>query len=318
MCIKKAVAKLAAAAVLVAGGVVGTAWAQTSPVTDALGGECNDGADCSGKMYVRYNVDYQAEIEIGGKADISREDFETFDITATKTMGPEVGNLGWVRVKTNSTAWDVVLTTKNGGRLSKDQYTPNPSTQHWDMGCMCMVDDPADSTLAGSVYLKYNTMSGPASGTQAAEDGKITYDDATNDEVQLMVKIGMIEPYNGSFFPKGSTTSGQVAQPTKITATSLLGSGGSSPTAISLAALLGGDAATNSFAQKTFGTSATQLKVGNRTIEDAETSGFDATGANSEYFYVDVGLNQSLMDKLAGNEKGEYTEEFIFTLTAQY
>jgi len=96
--------KLAVAALVVAV-VIGTTMAQPNGL--------NTGAAPTQSMGVSFTVNNIAELSVDPKNPTEADMTNDVQIVSVN----DFGNLGTVRVKTNATAWDVLMKTSNGGRL---------------------------------------------------------------------------------------------------------------------------------------------------------------------------------------------------------
>jgi len=343
MCIKKAVVKMAAAAaVVVAGGAVGTVWAQTSPVTAT--------SVSSDNMSCTFTVGGVSELIVIPKNPNEDVLLET-NVTA-KPAALDPGTLGMVKVSTNSTAWDVVMTTHFGGRLVfEEEETDGPlecppgQDDPFNPGT-CLVPLQPGAPIPGGVKgtLVYST-----NGTTSAR-GVIKGESGDLDTVQLEVSIGLakageeIAPGNasgaGKVYAFGGPTQTSVLDPVLIGFNELSGSamysiptgGGAptetSPTGVSFAKALG---SSSTYTGAAAAYQKQNSSTSGRIWSDVATSGFgapsrkeaktiDGTSHNvgSEYFYINVGFNQGLVPKLGANKKGTYKETFVFDLMSAF
>jgi len=351
MCIKKAVVKLAAAAVVVAGGaVVGTAWAQLSSVVGA--------ASVSQKeMTATFTVGGVSELEVVAR-DPDADVLLATDVTAkTPGNGIDPGTLGLVKVKTNSNAWDVVMRTLHGGRLvnATDDSDGDPVCKDdaWDPfdATVCLTEMVPGDPVRGQVQstLVYSTKQG---GT-ASQRGRIRSSASTDfDTVQLEVSIGMAkageeisaasQSAQGNIYALGGPTGTNIIAPVLIPFGTLNDSRTlelnnapfTSSVGISFAAVLGagGSAgATDGYATKTNGTAyLKQSKNGSdgRTWTEIATAGFGKPSRTEpidggktvgvEYFFINVGLEPTLVPSIGNNAKATYKETFIFDLVSAF
>ncbi|GBU20157.1 hypothetical protein R80B4_00032 [Fibrobacteres bacterium R8-0-B4] len=343
MSISKTAVKLAAAALAVAG-VTGAVWAQTSPVTAA--------SVSQGKMVATFTVGGSSEIECIPK-NPTEDVLLATDVTKPELADP--GTLGQVVVRTNSTAWDVSMTTNYGGRLVKTSSktyvppvcdAPDPFDPSGCLGNMVAQDSADGSVTDVLVYSTTGTATGP---------GVIT--STILDTVQLEVAIGLaklgdeIAPGSpsatGNVYSFGAPTDYNTLSylaPVKVLNTALTGSRtlkinaseASPPTTVGIgfAAVLGaatayGDAsnvgAYSTQYTATGGGSAGRAWTGTGGIF---TSGFGtpkykATNAagktvGQEYFFINVGFLPTLTQKIGNNVKGDYQETFIFDLVSAF
>jgi hypothetical protein len=292
------VVKLAVAAVAVAG-VVGTAWA--APLAGLTASEAT-----KVNMTAAYTVNQITEIEATGK-NLADDDLRVNVIdlpTATK-----FGNLGTIRVRTNSKHWDVVMTTDNEGKML-DKST-----------AACTTEDDHDA---------WGNVNGSH---QVCDDSKKEFlkSGPTKTDVVLDVAIGVAKTgYKlgnsaapTTLYPMADVTSGPVfIAPVKVTslAGTNVATGG-----ISFAATIGGNYKTTitsgTFKNGIVGTTST----GDSTWTNIETKGFPTPYGNAspekneEFFYVNVGIAPATFDAINGNKnKRTYTETFYFELYASF
>jgi len=342
--IRKAVVKLSAAAAVVAGGAVGTGWA-TSPVTGAF---VTESADASMKTSV--TIENKAVIEVipnnptDDALDYSVTDFSKINVNT-------FGNLGRIRVKTNSTAWDVVMTSDNGGRLKNSKYETGENV------CQTNVfGEPYNCTwvsAGGAEYLTFASLTNAVAPDYATTSGVILggADDGsggavkTPDTVLLRLAIGVAKSgkANGggasaTIYPMlDMTGAGTVESPivlvnADILKTKKVVSGGyvygtTVHEDLSFAEKIGGGYATTGtppsgkFSLGIDGKSPT----GRTWAVIGATGGFPAPQGNDvadeEYFYVNVGIDPTVKaTKLGfgGNKEGPYEETFYFELHAKF
>jgi len=293
--------KLAVRGVLaVAGtvGVVGLVWAALP------GGAAKDSA----QMGVGFSVLSIGEIEATAHNPTNEELVAN---TITAVSGANFGSLGTIRVKTNSTSWDVKMTTQNGGRLA--------SLDGVEMELSC---DAAD-WLTGVV---------DSTTCKSVPSGPVPYlkNDAAAD-VRLGVAVGVAKSgkalgagAQATIYPIFSAT-GTFVAPVIVPVADLTNSQidiAMGFAEVSFAELLGA-AYTSGIGGKfdlgIYGAEALATDLsGWETIED---DGFPLPKGNEqemeEYFYVNVGINTST-NAIAGNKDGTYTETFYFDLVANF
>jgi hypothetical protein len=308
--------KLAVAAVAVAG-VLGTVWAATPSF---LAPNASNSKAATVNMTTSYEVVKEWTIDIENR-NPKDKDILNRVATATEVSGPKNGNLGIVKIKTNSPGWDVVFKTENGGKLAKGVKSPTYTTR-WEMSCMCVVTDTT-YTITGKTNLKYTGTGTP--------------------DAQLTVAIGMLDNINNTRLLKGIATqqvpaSGYSATPVGAVLLDnsmdvINPSTGAVTTAATPVSFI------NVLSDATNGVgnigATTPLTVGGVEVATATTGaqvvGFGPTdtqysGANAvpkddwEYFFINVGLAEqgtgTGVGKLGGNEEGVYEETFSFTLVA--
>jgi hypothetical protein len=312
MSISKTAVRLSAAALVVAGGM-GTVWAASPTLTNAVE-EPGDHV-----MGVSYEVKKEAIIEVTAN---NPKDDAILNVvpTVTEVSGPKNGNLGIVRVKTNSPGWDVTFTTANGGKLAVGTKTP-VYTSRWDMGCMCLKVDTSYN-VTGKTYLAYS--------------------DAGTDHAQLNVAIGMLDNVNGTTKVLKGVASlhvGGVAYPAApVAAAKLTSSASTDATGATISATSVSFIDVLSDASTGIGQGVTEvvpLTVGGVEVTastEAQAKGFGPTATEYpatnyvprdgyEYFFINVGLPSkktvsSVDYPIGGNPDGVYEEEFKFTLKA--
>jgi len=314
--------KVAVAALVVAG-VVGTAGAASLfPTADA---------GPTGDMGVAFEVKRKAIIECDGKKP-DREKLLSFNaldsVGSVAISRQDPGSLGTIKVATNASSWDINMTTANGGRLvsrlgGKPTQTcsqPDP----WDASkCLDAGGFGVGPDTGGSVdTLKFTA-------TPSGSSGFIT---STN-YVQLEVSIGLA--YLGS---QMSTSAPQtnlyaIGAPSSYVKPAPIASGDLEKTGkvvstvapsavpISFASVIGPHYAartsilTNN--AKYFG------RDWSGSANSVEQAGFVTPNhtlgpTDEQYFFINVGLNQTLKSTIGGNKDGNYTETFIFELVGNY
>jgi len=338
MSISKTVVKLAAAALVVAGGM-GTVWAANS-VMDKGASTVKEGGDNNASMKMTYAIEQTAVIEVTSK-NPTNEQFVGFDADGSSLDGADGknGNLGEVRVKTNSRGWDVTFTTVNGGQLAKtndtimSQQAMKPGIfppQYYDSS-WTVHRNPAyllyDNSYSGTTNLQ--NLTGPA-----------------RKAVQVSVGIGMLEKISGAKYLKGFANKLNAAAyatplvpPGDLKNSQTLNENGSVNTGavpVSFVEVLSTAASSPGLtaAQTAITDADRKIKVGGRVVGSAATEtgtlGFGPTNSpitipnipnkddDYEYFYVNVGLPDANVDYIFGNNPGDYSETFTFTLLANF
>jgi hypothetical protein len=332
------VVKLAVAALAVAG-VVGTVWAGVS-VMDKGAATITEGGDNAASMKMTYTIEQTAVIEVTSKNPTS-EQFVGFDADGSSLDGQDGknGNLGEVRVKTNSRGWDVTFTTVNGGKLAVTNDTIM-SQQAMKPGIFPpQYYDSSWTVHRNPAYLLYdNTYAGTANVQNLTNP--------TRKAVQVSVGIGMLEKISGAKYLKGFANNlNAAAYATPLVPASDLdasqtllenGSTNTSAVSVSFVEVLSTAASSPGLtaAQAAITDSDRKIKVGGRELGTGATStstlGFGPTNSpitipnipkkddDYEYFYVNVGLPEANVDYILGNKKGDYSETFTFTLLANF
>jgi len=247
----------------------------------------------------------------------------TASVTALPTAAFP-GNLGVIKVETNSTLWDVQLTTKWGGKLVKEGVptSTNPPT----FGCPTgSGPDPWNTTqcldASGNVVAKEEIMN-PAVGAPLQYTG--------GTDVSLAIGIGVADSGKNlstsatlDYYALGAPSSYGSFLPVQVTQALIgpsnrydpaTGAPNSSVAPIKFSTVLngsyGGAAVT---AQKSWfdGVNTGALTSG---------GGFGLSPYDGiAYFYVNIGLNRTATTLgFSGNEDGDYTETLYFDLTAQF
>jgi len=256
----------------------------------------------------------------------------SFSTISGNTAGTSPGTLGAIRVKTNSTNWDVKMRTKYGGRL-QDESKAVPvevpgAPDIWG------VPGPSTTTYTDGEYLTYNTGAAAVAGTDelgviARDAGKAT----DPDTVQLQVAVGYAQtgkmlgsPANleGTLFALGGPTA--PLAPALIDFAALKDSdvAPADANAISLAEVLSGH---------TVYTGSTITGISDRPwtgtgVSNIEDNGFGVPNhnrctatddcRNEEYFFINVGIRQDKVDAIGGNIGGDYSETFYFDFVASF
>jgi len=330
--------KLAAAALVVAG-VVGTTWAQAtqppptplwnnSPVVSptAFGGTATQ------QMRASYEIKKEAEIQVTS-LNPTKDDFL---LDATKSNYTDNGNLGWLRVKTNSPGWDVAFVTNFGGKLAASNKTLDSTQSGYDFATGKPTWDYF-YTYDAPEFLTYAT-----GGTTTDADG-ILAGNTDPDTVQLVVAVGMSEIVNNGVKALKGIKYGQQTTPyptpkvpqAKLKASQMKERNGTDVTPNATAPGIG---VAVSFAEvlTTTGTgvpasaNATKITVGGVEVKQGGTitGGFGPTNIPNvatnpdadgwEYFYVNVGLPKITGKSIGKNVDGVYEETFTFTLLASF
>jgi hypothetical protein len=320
---KRFTGKLAVAAVAVAG-VVGMVGAQPAGGLAASLG--------TGSMSASFTVQQIAEMEV--TANNPTEENLVLDVDAVPTISSIVGNLGTIRVKTNSAGWDVLMTTDRGGRmLDKTSLAcvSVPVVDSWGNPTGAVRDSCPTS---GGTYLKW--------------DNDLTASTPPIDVV-LDVAIGVAKQGHAlgnsgapaKLFPLLENTTGgpSFIAPVKVINTKVIAStknGASASVPVSFAVEIGTEYGTTSsptgvFSQGIYGVTTTTGTGSEGAWDDIVTKGFPKPGAVvesddgilpnvdplEEYFYVNVGMPQTTFNQLEGN-KGTFTETFHFDLVAKF
>jgi hypothetical protein len=309
---KRFTGRLAVAAVAVAG-VVGMAWADL-PTTST--GQ-------TGTMSATFTVQQIAEMEV--TPNNPTEENLVLEVDAVPKVTDIVGNLGTIRVKTNSAGWDVWMTTDRGGRmLDKTSVgcVEVPNVDGWGNPTGTFHDS---CSTAGAKYLTYNNGSAVV--------------DVVLDVALGVAKQGAAIGNTGAptkLFPLlNALTAGtpSFVAPVKVIDTDVTGSDKSAATtkAVSFAAVIGGGydglgAPTGAFNQGIYGTTTAATEG---TWDYIVSNGFPKPGAvestnvlpnvvkEEEYLYVNVGMPQTTFNALEGNN-GTFTETFHFELVANF
>jgi hypothetical protein len=328
MSISKTVVKLAAAALVVAGGV-GTVWAQSTVAPDlsGVGGSCVNCKQAANGLTASYEVVKKWNIETipGNATDAGLFIATANDVTVSDVggTGTKNGNLGIVSVETNSSGWDVKFTTANGGKLAKGTKKMGQEDR-FDLGCMCIKPVDTGWVYGNKDYLKYKTTS------------------PTN--AVLNVGIGLYDKINGTTYVlKGLATGASntsypaaLVDPADIVAsqtTNADGSATTSPVSVSLYEALNNDGSGAGTALGGAGATTLRgaLQIGGVAVSGG-AAGFGPTDTElttgggaviptdgKEYFFINVGLlKTSGGAQLGGNEEGTYEETFTFTLVADF
>jgi len=325
---KRILSKLAVAALAVAGFTVG-AWAQ--PTLNA-----SDAAQQS--MGVTFTVNNIAELSVDAKSPTENE-----MKTAVATVGvSNFGNLGTVRVKTNATAWDVLMTTDNGGRLldaASGRKDSAANTNIW-----------GDTTGWTYSYVNARALTYSDDGTTNA-NGILEGLAGDNDTVLLRVALGVAKTGTAlgagggnatKLFPMSNVTSSAVTPvpPVEIGYAKILKSksladaayttayGNLAPISFALE-LSGGYGTTGTAPTGSFNSGINAYDPGtgvftaaSRDWDEIATDGFPKPAGNAdpqeEYFYINVQVDESLGHGLGNNKSGNYAETFYFDLAVNF
>jgi len=273
-------------------------------------------------MTASYEVVKKWDIEVipNNPKDAEILDFPVL-VTDVGGAGSKNGNLGLVRVETNSPGWDVTFTTANGGKLAFGSKTMGKAPS-FDLGCMCIVDKDTGYVYGAKEYLKYL--------------------DASTTPAQLKVGIGLYDKVNGTTFILKGIATQQVSaayNAAAVDAAKLTGSATTDVNGDPITPAIGPVSIVDVLTTATtglIGVGTPLLTVGGVTIEalTAGATGFGPTntpytGTNavptddSEYFFINVRLPSKLGDvssgePLGGNTEGVYEETFSFTLKAAF
>jgi hypothetical protein len=223
------------------------------------------------------------------------------------------GTLGTLRVRTNSTAWDINMKTNNGGKLA------DTSSGNW-------VDSCQTDWLTGAVL--QNTCKKVQTGSLKY----LTRDSVGGNPVVLKVAIGVAK--TGKALNAGTQSEiypifydqNAFVKPI-VLADSVIKK--SDSVAISFAQTIGDSVA---MASGFSGSSGVKFKFG---IYGDETTGNERSSwknirengfpkprgnynDNDEFFYVNVGIDSTEKYPIAGNKNGTYKETFYFDLMANF
>jgi hypothetical protein len=332
MSIKKLLG-VGALAVVVAGVVV----AVSAAPPDVVGGlsvyaDATDPQE--GSMRATYNVVNTAILEVETK---NPTDDGLIISYSDSVNNARPGNLGYVRVKTSATSWDIQMSTENGGRL----YLPGKistgagagfdtacigGTWHWLTG-ECSA--PGGATITPKrdpgQYLKYD--SAQAALPTAVASGNYRTNSGNRKEVLLSVGIGLAVSVMGEDTAKGGSFG-------TLTVRGAAAAGNSNAMAVIDSATLlatGKDTTVNSGSAADFGPLSFAVELGKNSTKFGTTenvggiliSDLDATqGFGSvprwEYFFVNAGLPKTYYDMIGGNKPGEYSETFTFKLVTNF
>ena len=301
MSISKTVVRLAAAVLVVAGGA-GTVWA-------ALPSGTTEADKVS--MKATYYVNQIAELEATGK-NLADEGLKltAAGITATPTAN-KFGTLGTIRVRTNSSRWDVNMTTENGGKMLDETSVQCQNVDDFDVwgnktGSHC---DYSGST---PIYLKYDNGGTPANVVLLAAIGV----------AKTGYKLGNSAAPT-TLYPMADV-SGTPAFIAPLPVT-LVGSEDQGGNAISFATIFGTaygtTGPTGTFTNGIYGGAASGPDAWSTIASDGfpTPKGNASPDRNEEFFYVNVGILEATFNALSGNKnKKTFTETFYFELVASF
>jgi len=328
MSVRKTVVRLAAAALVVAGGAV-TVWAQPNMVQSL------DNATIPIKIEYPYTGKIEALPSVlGDDADAVAR----FDVGTYKDINP--GNVGYLKISTNAPSWDVTFFTENGGvpfgpgeedtRQQDPLCVPNPF-----LGTTCDME----TYMKPGASLLYNTKkaligTGDDSHSRLADPSIST----TKDVVLLDMAIGLAGafPTAGAGVYAQGAEGGVIINPTRITKDKMItskkpttGSG----TPVSFAERLCEDAENGTtgtqnsnlggleslWGPKTGPAGTTGTVIANPTTFWV-TGGLDTKGfppppkTGAAYFYVNIGIHPNNTSDIAELAGKTYTETFTFNL----
>jgi len=309
--------RLAVAALTVAG-VFGTVWAQSGAKQD--------------KLQVKWLVEEKADIKtIQNLVDAAALGLTYKGSDTILDVGVNPGNLGIVRVATNSSAWDVTMTTKYGGKLV--YMEASSPTQGGGGSCNNGQGDPWNpgTCLSGGTWQPAMTPGDMHSLTVLNANGDI-------DTVKLEIGIGVADSgaylstsATAKYYALGAPDTYNNFGATNIDATTLTSSGIYDPvTGTQKSASGAGAAQPISFAEKigAKGSGWTIPNTINSWIKGTSLSNLSTTKLfgqptnETAYFFVNVCLvNKTLATdpmRLKGNKGGTYEEEFTFNLVADF
>jgi hypothetical protein len=271
-------------------------------------------------MTATFGVQNIAEITCTGMNPTDAELLNTSIDDMMATPPVLAATLGTIKVRTNVSSWDVVMRTRNGGRMA----APGIGTDDVCITDVWGVEKCEKVPKAGNV-LTYSTKTGTA-GT--VFDGIIQGGAAERDTVQLQVAIALGRPgftlgapSANTVYPIGSPTAPDAIR--KIPATAINNSSdrfGGTGDEISFAKILGlSYAGTNPTSLLDWnGRTWADIQTGGFAVPKTETAPSSGVFVTEDYFIVSVGILKSKKDELAGNPNGVYSETFIFDLCADY
>jgi len=318
--ISKMAVRLAAA--LTVAGVVG-AWAQ-GPIKAEMG--------------VSINVVRKEKIETV-PADFDEDAFRktvTDDVKAIPTANVP-GNLGIIKVTTNSGKWDVLISTKWGGRLMLEgDPTPagNPTCPTGSQ------DDPWDATRClDNITGAY--VGPPVQGYSPASVTPLKYaasnSVSSSQDVYLEIGVGIADSgkllsqsASLDYYALGAPSLYGSYLPVKIAQTVIQGSNRNNvTTGAPLTSFTGGISLATQFKNKYMGVGtivpvATKSWIAGKSTASLDTDLFGLSAYPSpdnevSYFYINVGLDR-VDNALAfgGNDPGTYGETIYFELAAEF
>jgi len=309
--------------------VAGTAWAQPTGL--------NPSGATTGEMGLTYSVNNIAELSVDAKNPTEAE--LSADVSAV-TVG-NFGNLGTVTVKTNATAWDILVKTDNGGRLidaasgvveSSAVTNAWGDTTGWDLtykGANCLVyksatgsATSANGLLASTTASKPDTVllkvavgvakTGKALGATGANAGKLyPMSNVTSTTVTPVapVEVGFLDILKSKSLVDAAYTTAYGGARANISLAKVIGTGYGSA----------GTAPTGDYSNSILGGGATPA---GREWGDIATYGFPKPSGNveelEEHFYINVQVDETLGDGLGANKSGNYSEKFYFDLAVNF
>jgi len=301
MSISKTVVRLAAAVLVVAGGA-GTVWA-------ALPSGTTEADKVS--MKATYYVNQIAELEATGK-NLADEGLKltAAGITAVPTA-TNFGNLGTIRVRTNSSRWDVNMTTRSGGKMLDETSVACTDVDDFDVWGN-KTGTHQDCSGGTPKYLKYDNGGTPAN-------------------VVLLAAIGVAK----TGFKLGNSAAPTTLYPmADVSGTpsfiaplvvALVGTEDNGGTAISFAETFGTaygtTGPTGTFVNGIYGGAASGPDAWGTIASDGfpTPKGNASPDRNEEFFYVNVGILEATFNALSGNKnKKTFTETFYFELVASF
>jgi len=276
-------------------------------------------------MKASYTVTNTAEIEV--TPNDPEDEALVYDVSdVTKINVTNFGNLGTIRVKTNSMGWDVLMSTDNGGRMKNSAA----ETGDWTFSTNIFGQnyDSVWVSTGGAEYLTYGT-----SATSTPTPGLIA--GSTADTVLLRIAIGVAKSgkANGAgtdaqIYPMlDMSGAGEVVPPVVIDNDGILTTqkGLAGGVKLSFADSIGGHYSSSGTPPVgKFSTGIYGLTSGDVGWGDIQTKGFPAPKGNNEpmeeYFYVNVGIDPTLYraNGLGSNKEGTYEETFYFELVAKF
>jgi len=317
------------AAVLAVAGVFGTVMAAPPVIITGLDNQADEASGAvSGSLKASFEVENVAILEVESK-NATNADLILANIATAPNANP--GNLGAIRVKTTSAAWDIQMTTEHGGRLYKPGMDdPNggfdsscTGTPNWlTNACPDAGGWTVTPKKLPGVYLLY----APGSTPNATDNAFIAGPGGAGnrDTVRLRVAIGLAESVlgedtsvNGPFGTlttyaapgAGTTTAYQIANADlDATGTITTGTASADQGPVSFAHVLG-----------TGGEAAIAVPPAAATggVTLAGTNGFGPV-PNWTYFYFNAGLREADYNIIGGNKAGTYQETFTFKLMTNF
>jgi len=288
-----AVAAVAAAGVL---GVTGMVWAglPTGPTEAA-----------KVSMTASYYVNQITELQATGK-NIKDDGLKLAAAIDAAPSATNFGSLGTIRVRTNSSRWDIRMTTGNGGQMLDETSVECKDVDRQDVWGNKIGTDK-DCSGSTPIYLTYN-------------------DGSDNVPVVLDVAIGVAKTglkLGNSAAPTTLYPMADIATTPTFIPPVKVNPAGSKTTPISFAETFGNATKTG------WGTFANGIYGGTSGgVDDWGTIGDDgfptpkgnaSPDLNEEFFYVNVGMPAAMFDALSGNKnKKTFTETFYFELVASF